>query len=494
MLNKIPKAVKFAGFALIAVLLSGAGLLALKWINTANPHTVHPLLGSPTIQGTLPDYIPQHIFNSGTKITTITKQDGSIITNVTQGSTRINSTEGIAYVEITLEGDEKMLSNVEKTQQGPKHFVVVLDISGSMQGEKLKYAKEAIVTLTNMIGSNDSIDLITYGSSVYEPYISKGEYNQQTLLQEIEKISSMGGTYLEGGLKKGLNIANKINSDTYTRVILLSDGMANEGLSDAESLAAMVTEINNSSTVSTIGIGIGYNEKIMTQVAIAGDGSYYFLEDPTHASNIFEQEFDAVSKVVAENITLTIDVSNSFAISNGFGAQIYKAKYLQPNDVRAGFPYNYIIELELDKSSRVAGKKVTLEIELEYLDATTNKTVTSKIPVTFTVTNQNVNPLEDDNVFTLYMNTLDALGLSEMYSHLDQWENEDAEEVLNTSLSLLKNANKRLSGKFDTNIKQVEEQLQYVTSLGKEYVNDSADGNLFQKENSGIMFDRLYNK
>jgi len=192
----------------------------------------------------------------------------------------------------------------------PVNVAMVLDRSGSMAGEKLEHAKSAARALVNRLGETDRFALITFGSDVTVAYASSPvtPAARDSMLAAIDSIQDVGGTNLSGGIEAGVAQV-RANASRYgvNRVILCSDGQANEGVVETEPLLAMSRHFADEGVkLSTIGLGLDFNEDVMMGLASHGDGRYHYLRDPDQLESIFVGEFNRATQAVASNVELTL--------------------------------------------------------------------------------------------------------------------------------------------------------------------------------------------
>lgn len=200
----------------------------------------------------------------------------------------------------------------KEAERPPVNLCIVLDQSGSMSGHKIEQARQAALEALSRLGSQDIFSLVVYNSGV-ETLIPAGRMKDQRRARElIESIRSGGGTALFGGVSQGAAELRKAMEDhaegMVHRMILLSDGQANEGPSSPEDLGRLGASLQKEGiSVTTVGLGTGYNEDLMTQLAQRSDGNTYFVENANDLARIFGAELGDVLNVVARDIRIIIE-------------------------------------------------------------------------------------------------------------------------------------------------------------------------------------------
>ncbi|HEY7703289.1 MAG TPA: VWA domain-containing protein [Acidimicrobiia bacterium] len=181
-------------------------------------------------------------------------------------------------------------------------IALVIDRSGSMTGEKLEAAKSCAGYLARRITSADRLAVVTYDDQV--DLVAGTQGPGPNLESAIGKIEAGGSTNLSGGWLKGLEMLEGEKSD-LRRVVLLTDGLANVGITDAERLSSMTgAAAVRGVTTSTIGFGDGYDEKLLASMADAGRGRDYFVATPDEAPGVFADEFEQLSSLVGQNLSV----------------------------------------------------------------------------------------------------------------------------------------------------------------------------------------------
>jgi len=186
------------------------------------------------------------------------------------------------------------------------HLALVIDRSGSMSGPKLEGAKQAARFLVERLGTEDSLALVTFDEEV--SLLAPSEVPDKERLREVIKhITPRGMTNMSGGWLKGAEELRRAPDGGQKRVLLLTDGHANVGITDAGSLTGMVGGIKSEQIrTSTIGFGQNFDEDLLTAMSDAGGGNAYFAEGPDDAPGIFVEEFEGLATVASQNVSVEI--------------------------------------------------------------------------------------------------------------------------------------------------------------------------------------------
>jgi Ca-activated chloride channel family protein len=199
----------------------------------------------------------------------------------------------------------------EPGRRTPVNVAIVLDKSGSMTGDKLRKAKDAAFASIDRLGPNDIVSVVAYDHTVEVLVPATKVSDRFAIRQAIEKLAASGNTALFAGVSKGASEVRKfLDRQRVNRIILLSDGQANVGPSSPSELGNLgASLIKEGISVTTLGLGVDYNENLMTQLAQKSDGNHYFIENTTDLARQFGYEFDDVLSVVAQEVTVRITCS-----------------------------------------------------------------------------------------------------------------------------------------------------------------------------------------
>jgi len=260
-------------------------------------------------------------------------------------------------------------------ERAPINLSLVLDRSGSMSGEPLLYSKKACQFVAEQMNVNDLLSLVAFDDHVRTIFPPAKVTHKDLIKQRIETIEAGGTTNLSGGLIEGAQHVRKNKGDgVVNRVILLSDGHANEGITDHQKLFAVAKEYRSSGVgISTMGVGDGFDEELMEGIAEHGGGNFYYIDKADDITSIFQQELQGLLSVVAQNVKLTLSPTE--------GTQVV-AVYGYPDEGQAGHPVIHAGDLyqneiksvlvELAFHPHTQGEHNVLRLNWEYIDVTEN--------------------------------------------------------------------------------------------------------------------------
>lgn len=236
----------------------------------------------------------------------------------------LRGSDGIVTLAVTLTASEPNYSDT--SARHAVDLVVVLDRSGSMNGRKITDARRAVQQLMGDLSPRDRLALVAYDNTA-EPLsglLPMTERNRHELAAVISGIQPGGGTNLGGGLEVGLEIlAATAPEDHHRKLILISDGLANQGVTDPHALGRMAARgLAKDWVVSTVGVGNDYNEHLMTTLADHGAGNYYYLENPAAFASVFEREYRHAAAAAASGVAISVPVQDGVQLIDAGGYPI----------------------------------------------------------------------------------------------------------------------------------------------------------------------------
>jgi Ca-activated chloride channel family protein len=203
----------------------------------------------------------------------------------------------------------------------PLNLAAVIDRSGSMAGPKLDYTKQALRFLIDQVTEKDHLAIVTYDDVVQTPVPSQPIIQKDLLKAQVSQITPGGMTNLSGGLSTGMNqIAPHAAPGQINRVLLMTDGLANVGVTDSLTLQTWATTWRHRGlTLSTLGVGDDFDEDLLVALAEAGGGSFHYIADPDKIPAIFAAELQGLLQVAAQGLQLQIQAEPGVAIASVIG-------------------------------------------------------------------------------------------------------------------------------------------------------------------------------
>ena len=292
----------------------------------------------------------------------------------------------IAHMRVGLTGFE--LDSEE--DRAPVNVSIVLDKSGSMAGQKIEHAKKAAIKAIDYLGSEDIVSIIAYDHTVSVLVPATKVSDKASIKQMISKLSAGGNTALFAGVSKGAaEIRKFIDKERVNRVILLSDGRANSGPSSPKALGDLGASLNKEGiSVTTWGLGNGYNEDLMVQLANKSDGNHTFIESPHQLAGIFEAEFGDILSVVAQEVSIEIKCAAGIRPVKVLNreAEISGQKiFTQMNQLYSSQEKYILLEVEVPATGAGKSKKIA-DVSISYANMMTETTdeLSSSLSAKFT--------------------------------------------------------------------------------------------------------------
>lgn len=190
----------------------------------------------------------------------------------------------------------------------PLNLSIVLDRSGSMAGAKLRAAREAAAFLVRRLHPEDTASVVAYDTRVQTVASPAAGADQADLPARIEAIDAGSSTNLSGGWLRGRELVGAgLRPGALNRVLLLTDGLANVGITEPDQLAGLCGAARAEGiTTSTIGFGADYDEHLLRAMADAGGGNAWHIERADQAVGVFEEEIEGLLTLCAQNVSVEV--------------------------------------------------------------------------------------------------------------------------------------------------------------------------------------------
>ena len=372
-------------------------------------------------------------------------------------------------------------------------LICVIDVSGSMDGEKIYQVKESLKILISLMGEKDRLCLITFSSNANNfynlEYLTKK--NKEILEEKINQISAGGGTNILSGLKMAVEI---IKSQTYNEkrvssILLLSDGCDNESndVELADSLKQLTKGLGLSFTLHTFGYGDDHDAKVMNKLANLRDGSFFYVQEYSKVAEYFVSVLGACVSVISKKLYLKLQVlNNNCKIIKAYGAQnLYShettEKYFQTTLLQfiCGKEYTFVLDIFVDESKVQIGEEILkLEISYESIEQD-NKKIHKEIIYKYEL--KDTEYIKANEEFTrAYVYSV----LDEAIKLKDRYENEKGKKILEDLKEWLSKNGKEKNEKYIKEINDAKDlfsEYSYNNQMLYNNLNCCVQNNMFKR-------------
>jgi len=232
---------------------------------------------------------------------------GALHVDARLGNPRLSGTApSETFVLVNVRADERAVGRPTR-----RHLAIAIDRSGSMAGKRIANAIAAAEGAVRRLGDGDVVSVVDY-SNAGHVLVAPTELDasaRERVLAQIASLRAGGETCISCGLETTLGLLRQ-RDDGVERVLLLSDGEATSGVRDVPGMRRMADSLRRAgATVTTIGVDVDYNERMMTAIAQETNGRHYFVASPEGLSAIFDQELSGLERSVAQATELELELA-----------------------------------------------------------------------------------------------------------------------------------------------------------------------------------------
>ncbi len=328
-----------------------------------------------------------------------------------------------------------------RQRRAPLAVALVLDKSGSMEAEdKLEHAKLGALEALGILDPRDLVTVVTYDSSVRVAVppreVGRGPRDPQ-LTRAIRRLSPQGNTALYDGVLTAMEeLAPFAEEGFIPRIVLLSDGLANVGPSSRKELQALGRQCAREDiTLSTIGLGLDYNEDLMTALAAASGGNAYFARDPGMLPDIFGRDMKDAVTITARKVRIRLRCPEGVRPIRSLGrtATAEEAGTLEvaiDNLYGSGEKYA-LFEVELPRKGEETSQDIAT-VELSYVDPATGEEHrdVKTLAVTFSDNEADVAQARHQEIVTQTALAMNAEAREKALALVDEGQAQEAAKLL----------------------------------------------------------------
>jgi Ca-activated chloride channel family protein len=241
----------------------------------------------------------------------------------THGLVSTTGSEVAVKVDVTARADE------HSRAETPVAMALVLDRSGSMEGEKMQQLKRAAQSLVDRMRDGDRLALVDFSSDVHQVSLKRLDPEaRKEFKRVIEGIVANGGTNISDALAAAQRVFLEASSEgTFARrVVLISDGLPTEGLTSPEVLAGTCRTMHGQGlTVSALGVGLDFNSRLMQSMAGEGGGFSGFLEKGAQLDEVLDKELQEARSAAYHQVALNLRLPEGVELLDVSGRQWQRA-------------------------------------------------------------------------------------------------------------------------------------------------------------------------
>lgn len=316
---------------------------------------------------------------------------------------------------------------------------LVLDRSGSMEGEKMIRAREAAMFCVDQMLPTDRLSVVTFDDRIEVLFPSEPVTNKESMKGLIAHVVARGSTALhEAWVRGGLSVSERMLDQGINRVVLITDGQANVGITNTDEIVTQAMGLyQRGVSTSTIGIGADFNEDLLMPMAQSGGGNAWHVVEPDDMQRIFQVELEGLIAQFAHTVSLSlvpadgvriVDVLNDFELTE-------TGRYRLPN-LQAGSPLDIVVQLRV--GSEDAGTQMRLlDLRLGFTpqEAKNAEVLKQAHTVEFASSTEIERSDMNDEVIKAVQLLMNARARNEAMKRIDRGDYDGAQVIIGSALS-----------------------------------------------------------
>ena len=284
-----------------------------------------------------------------------------------------------AHLRVSLFGEKAQAT-------GPRpdaNVCIAIDRSGSMHaGNKMAAARDGARSALAKLRDSDYVSVVAYDSVVEVVVPARNASDRAAIEAGIAGVGARGGTALFAGVVKCAGEVRKFASkNRVNRIILLSDGQANEGPSSPAQLGALGASLAAEGiSVATVGLGVDYNEDLMVELALRSDGSHAFVQHAADLARFLDQELGMVAAVVARDVEVKVRGAAGAHPLRVIGRRadvVGQTVTTTLGKINGGRQHVFVVEMDVD-AMQAGSKRTVADVEIAFRDLLGNRDVAAR--------------------------------------------------------------------------------------------------------------------
>ncbi|HPH98314.1 MAG TPA: von Willebrand factor type A domain-containing protein [Anaerolineaceae bacterium] len=268
---------------------------------------------------------------------------------------------------------------VSDRERKPMALTFVIDTSGSMGTDnRIGLVKDSLGLLVDQLDRRDRVSVVSFSSRASVVLNSTSGNRHSDIMAAIDSLWPTNNTNLEDGLHLGYELASEqYLPDGVNRVILLSDGVANSGITDPETILSYVSDfVDDGITLTSVGVGMGnFNDVLMEKLADRSNGNYVYVNDLDEARRLFvDQQVSGMLQVIAKDARIQVDFNPDVVASyrllgyenRAIADEDFRNDEVDAGEIGAGMTAVALYAIQLDGESE--GRIGTVQLRWEDPD------------------------------------------------------------------------------------------------------------------------------
>jgi Mg-chelatase subunit ChlD len=364
------------------------------------------------------------------------KAGEAVLLDVRWGNDQVSRADGEAVLQV---GFSTALAD-EREQLPPVNLALVIDKSGSMaDADKLVRVKEALLTLVSQLRETDVLSVVAFDSEAELLLPARPLGDGEAARAVIRQIEPGSSTNLHAGLMLGYQEAMKnYRGGTTNRVILLTDGIANQGVTDPEQIARDSQSYNDRGVdLSTIGVGLDLNKDLLRQLAKSGRGLFHFVADAQDINKVFLKEVQSLVSPVATDPRVEIEYGPGLELAQVYGYEPQRRDggvSLNLDNMNRGLTQVVLLRFRATRRGLDA-EQMPVRVRFSYYDLERRSPVVKTQEASLTLRDGPADMLKDTEVGKNFAIATLAQAIHDMAAECEARRYREAENLLNAAVA-----------------------------------------------------------